>query len=625
MYDIGKRGFLEAVKVEQDNRDVARSDYDFIIHGSHWEESVRRKRVRKNKPVLTIPVLKPVLEKVINRTRQQTPSIRVKGTDNGDANTALVLEGIIRNIEHSSNASYAYDSAIEQALIGGVGYFRLSVDYLSEDSFKKGVLIERIPDQFSVYADPNSVSYDSSDWNDAWILFEANKEDYKDSSDFYVDSKIDKNSAKITLCEWFHRTKSYEKVYLLTDGSVVTAKEYEEDMDYYLVQGTTIKDEKEKVNYKVKRYILDSEKILKEDDWLGDYIPVVPVYGKDFLDHGKRVLRGLLSEAKDSQVIYNISRSTLAEMANLSPKATYIMPEGSVIDAGKWASMHNSEVPFVEMDMSKGSPIPIQPAQIDSGILNQAESALNDVKLITGIVEVEASSETGSLNSSLGLSTFQFEDNLARAMGHCGKMLLNLIPKVYLPEDITTILGEDGKEMLVNIGSFDGKYDAIAKAGLNYRTSREESVSIMQEVLRTVPDAAPFLGEAMIQNMDFVGKDAILAKLKGLSEPKPVENLPPTAEQQVLMLKSQADIAKATNDAKRLEIEMMRLKHDMHMDVAKLEQKAIEIDSNHLIKQGSLDVKQQEQNLKEFTLGTSIESKLIDDINAQQQPFNGLQ
>jgi len=67
-----------------------------------------------------------------------------------DPAIAEIYDGLIRNIEHTSKADVAYDTAVDGAVSNGFGYFRINTDYPDEGSFDLDLRIERIANPFSV-------------------------------------------------------------------------------------------------------------------------------------------------------------------------------------------------------------------------------------------------------------------------------------------------------------------------------------------------------------------------------------------------------------------------------------------------------------------------------------------
>ena len=131
-----KEAFKLAKESEEDNRNNARDDIRFARLGEQWPEKIRAQRERDSRPILTINKLNPHIRQVVNDARQNKPSIKIHPVDNGaDPETAEIFNGLIRNIEVSSDAEVAYDTATESAVSGGVGYLTVDLDYAFDDTF----------------------------------------------------------------------------------------------------------------------------------------------------------------------------------------------------------------------------------------------------------------------------------------------------------------------------------------------------------------------------------------------------------------------------------------------------------------------------------------------------------
>lgn len=149
------------VSSDSENRSLADEDIRFVKLREQWPEPVRRQREIEGRPCLTIDQLGSVVRQVVNDSRLNKPSIKVKPVDSkADPKTAEILGGLIRNIEYSSNADVAYDTAIDYAVTSGRGYFRINAQYASDDTFDQDLIIERISDPMTVYGDPYSTAAD---------------------------------------------------------------------------------------------------------------------------------------------------------------------------------------------------------------------------------------------------------------------------------------------------------------------------------------------------------------------------------------------------------------------------------------------------------------------------------
>jgi len=155
----GMKAFERVKSAEQDNRHTFIEDKRFGRLEEQWPEEIAKQRADEGRPCLTISKMNAFIRQVVNDCRQNKPSIKVHPVDSGaDPKTADVINGIIRNIEYTSNADIAYDTAVEESVCGGWGYWRVGMDYAYDDSFDLDLSIERISNTLSVYGDPNSTA-----------------------------------------------------------------------------------------------------------------------------------------------------------------------------------------------------------------------------------------------------------------------------------------------------------------------------------------------------------------------------------------------------------------------------------------------------------------------------------
>src|SRR5688572_23442318 len=139
-----RRIFTLAQDNESDNRKAYEDDIDFARAENQWPANVKKIRDDSNRPCLTISKMNAFIRQVVNDARQDKPAIKVHPADSGaDPETAEVINGLIRNIEYTSNADVAYDTAMECAVAGGFGYWRVGLDYAYHDSFDMDLTIQR--------------------------------------------------------------------------------------------------------------------------------------------------------------------------------------------------------------------------------------------------------------------------------------------------------------------------------------------------------------------------------------------------------------------------------------------------------------------------------------------------
>ena len=124
---------------------------------------------------------------------------------------------------------------------------------------------------------------------------------------------------------------------------------------------------------------------LEQNDWAGDWIPVVRVIGNEFEVEGKIYISGLVRNAKDAQRMYNYWVSQEAEMIALAPKAPFIGYGGQFEGyETQWKTANINNWPYLEVNPDvtdgQGGPLPLparsQPPMASSGLLQAKAGAL---------------------------------------------------------------------------------------------------------------------------------------------------------------------------------------------------------------------------------------------------------
>ena len=331
----GRKEYERCKSADAENRAESLEDIRFAKLGEQWPSEIKQQRLAENRPVLTINKVLAFIRQVVNDARQNKPSIKVRPADsNGDPETAEVISGLIRNIEYTSNADVAYDTAAECAVTGGIGYIRVGVDYAFDDAFDMDLKIERVLNPFSVIGDPESTSADGSDWNIAFVLDRVSKADFKRKCKGKADVDFEGASwaevsgdwlddGGVMIAEWWTREEVDREIVMLSDGRVFGADQLEKDENLKLALEMgliTVEKTRTTKTHKVMQRIISGLDVLEETEWPGRFIPIVPIYGDEFSVEGKRYYRSLINQAKDAQRMFNYWRTTGTEMVALAPK-----------------------------------------------------------------------------------------------------------------------------------------------------------------------------------------------------------------------------------------------------------------------------------------------------------------
>jgi hypothetical protein len=621
--------FELCVSAEADNREIALDDLKFAKLGDQWPEDMRRKRELEGRPCLTFNRLPTFTRQVVNDGRQNKPAIRVHPADDtADPKTAEVINGLIRNIEYTSNADIAYDTGLDFAVSCGFGYWRVSMDYACDDTFDMDLMIQSIENPFSVYGDPFDHKADSAEWNICFVTDllskSAFKAKYKGAEEVdWLDAGYENLPANwsegelIRIAERWKRSEVKKKILQLSSGIIVAEEWYKMPADGFPgltnkdlldEQGITVTGDRQTKGYKVTQHIMTGSEVLEKNDWPGRYIPIVPVYGEVINIGGTRHLRSLINPAKDAQSNFNYWRTTTTECVALAPKVPFIGPVGSFdTDSDKWQSANTDSHAYIEYDPVPGQPPPQrqQFAGVPAGAMQEALNSADDMKSIMGIYDAALgarSNETSgrAINARKAESdngTFHFLDNQARAIRHTGRILIDLIPYVYNKARVVRVMGadkkpenvpinqpitgqdgqpqmgEDGVEQIYNLSA--GKYDLTVDTGPSFASRREEAAYQMTEFIRAYPPAAPLIGDMLAKNMDWPEADEIADRLKKMLPPQ-LQGQDPAAQQ------AQQQIQQMAQEIEKLGKQVQDTTQNNMIEAAKIKVDSYNAETNRL-------------------------------------------
>ena len=580
---------------DSNNRAEALDDVRFAA-GDQWPVDVQNSRVLEARPCLTINKVDAYIRQICNQQRQQRPRIKVHGMNNeSDAKVAEILTGICRHIENQSDADDAYDHAFEYAVKMGWGYWRITTDYVREDSFDQEIYIKPVENPFTVYFDPNSVLPDGSDAERVLITTVISKNVFKT---MYPDAEVDQGFSSrgtgdtgsewvtkedIRIAEYFYTERTKEMLLMLSDGTTGYSDELP-SKEVLEAAGITVVDKRETWRKKIKWCKLTAMQVLEEGEWAGKYIPIVPTYGQEVRVDDKHKKFGLVRMAKDPQRMYNYWSTALTETVALAPKAKWLLAEGQ--DEGhenEWAMANIKAMPVLRYKQTdiEGRPAPaptrLQPEPPPAGVMSALQGMNQDLMAVVGIFDpaqlpqgMQSGKAIQGQQSQVDMTNFHYYDNLTRSIRHTGRIILDLIPKIYDRERVMRIIGDDGKPEIVTLNqpSTDengvakvlndvtvGEYDVVMDTGPGYNSKRAEAVDSMMSLLGADPTLMQQAGDLIFRNMDFPGADIIadrLAAINPLSQIDEKSEVPPQAQMMIAQ-------SKKTIEQLQQQIQMMQM------------------------------------------------------------------
>ncbi len=582
------------------NRKLMLDDLRFAAL-DQWPEEVRRKR--KGRPTLTLDKTNQVVKRIVGDMRENKPSIKVVPVDSGaDKDTAEVISGLINQIEQQSSAINAYMNAAQFQVKCGYGVWRVAHDYASHDVFEQDIMIKLVKNPLNWWFDPSAQEPTKHDGRFCIGIEEMSIDDFKEQfgDDYSVDfdTKYTGEGAgtwitedTIIVAEYYEKVPIEKEISLLSNGDVIEfSKLSPEEISAYDQQGVYVVRSRKVDSYEMHYYKLTGNDVLESEVLPFRYYPVIPVYGEVENIEGDDHIRGLIRSAKEAQELYNYWQSSIAERISLQPKAPFILTAQQISKyKGYWDKANEENYPYLPYEADPQAPPPQRqaPAQIESGMLQQANYAAEDIKAAMGVYDASVGANSAEKsgvaiarrdqNAELTNNLYLF--NLAQAIEHTGKVIIDMLPYIYDTTRVLKIVGDDGveKETIINQSFVTadgqgikndltrGKYDVRTSVGPSYKTRRIEGAQTLLEIIRVFPQIQQVAGDILAKNLDIPGADELEKRLRKILPPGLIEEDDPAVLEQ---------------QQKAAQIQQQQLQLETAKALAEIEQKKAQAEEN---------------------------------------------
>ena len=340
------------------------------------------------------------------------------------------------------------------------------------------------------------------------------------------------------------------------------------------------------------QYITNGVEILEKNKWLGKWIPIVPLFGKELYitetSGSKRMLLSLIRNARDGQMSYNYVRTCITEAIGRVPKSLFIAAEGQ-FEGHEQEIAESNQVPkgfIYYKPLVEGINEPLPPPQFqpfDPPVQNleiAAESFSRGIQSAVGMynssvgrndTNVKSGKAIDALDEQSDLGSFHFIANYNRFITRIGEIVNDLVSKVENTEREVPIKKQDGTEAMVRINTAEpymddksgemqhypmelGEYDVTIGVQPNADSQRDEASDFIETFIQELP----------AMNLDPAKRDALIAlaiKIKQMGPIadqmvdvlQPEEGDPQQLQAQLAQLQQQVQELGQENEALHLE------------------------------------------------------------------------
>lgn len=578
-----RQRFIEDVK-------FANGDAYNMYQWTQLAQTTRGFGTQAERPCLTNNVTRQHNLQIINDAKQNKPSVKIKPIGNGATyKSALIYSGVCEHIEYISNAQQAYDTATEFQVQGGYGIWRIVTDYSGDDTFDQEIFIRRVKDPLTVYLDPDIREKDGSDAKFAFVFDDMSREDFVAAYPKYKD-KVTKSPLGVAddwvaedhvrVAEYYRVVEDSDKLVAYLDpqtGEQKIGRKSKIDKELFKSVAEDPRTKQRQIeDRKVEWYLIVGDEIAERAIWPGKYIPIVRVIGEETLIEGQLDRKGHTRAMIDPQRILNYWDSAAVEQVALQTKVPWVGPMDAFENLETyWDSantVNHAWLPYNHMNEA-GQPVPppvrSEPPTMAQAYIAGMKIAAENVNAVSGQYQAELGMPSNEKSGAAILqrqrqgdnATYNFIDNLAIAIKFTGKILIDLIPKIYDTQRVIKIMGDDGTQNEVNLDpnaqnaySEDttnpdviksifnpsvGKYDVEAEIGPDNGTQRQEAFKALSELMRSDPDLMKVGGDILVKMADFPMADVLAERLKRQVPPAVLGTAPPGPSKQEQELQQQ--------------------------------------------------------------------------------------
>lgn len=551
-----------------------------FLSGDQWPDADKRQRALPGaeRPMLVLDELNQYTNLVVNTQMQSRLGIQINPEGDGSNDETARIEDTIRGIEYRSKAQLAYISGFEGAVWGGFGAWKVTREY-KRGSFDQELYIRPIYNTDTCIIDGDSVEVDGSDMKCAWIINRMGRGDFSrkyGSKARVVDFTPEQVVAapqwigedNIQIAEYWEKTMRREKLLGLQYMTGETAEAYEKvvlDMglmfsgnEFYNPQtgeliGRITQARWDEVPM-VKSCITNGIEILEETSWPGQWIPIIPCYGKIlWVDKGsgpKRELQSLIRNARDPQMALNYCKTAIVETIGRMPMGGVIGYEGQFENhEDEWSQSYKIPKSYLQVkatiEDAPGVVLPLPTNRQFGADIAAAQSAAEDfrrsIQAAVGQNALPSSAQQRNEKSGVALSriaeaqaigSYHLVQHFQASVEMTGRIIEDLLPAVYDTDRTIGIRKKDETYQMVKVSAemFKARHSTTVSTGPSSQSQREEVQKVASELMAN-PEYGQRVGWLAIKLMNL---GPIGDQISDLLKPADIQSAEGMSPQQIM-------------------------------------------------------------------------------------------
>ena len=465
--------------------------------------------------------IRPIVNMVSGRQRQQRKTTIVTPRENADNNTADQLTKVMMWVHEQDMMYESISNAFLGALTTGMSLLQVWVDYRS-DPISGDIRVDYCPFNYFLI-DPFFQKMDFSDCTAVWkrsyltkreiisLLPEHSDEILKipcqgkdGKFNYNPNSFVLMSNNRMTYDEFWYR--DYRMQTMLIDTKTGETREWRGDkknLDEFLRAYPEIVTTKVEIPT-VKCAIVVEGVVIENSNLLGiDHMPFVPVLGyyHHELPNLAERIQGIVRGLRDPQYLFNRRLVIEADMLESMRATGWIYQEDALVNPNDIFEAGNGKGLAIKRGKNIQEAVQaIQPTMIppttqelrkDFGDEIQREAGVSDELL--GAASDDIAGVLSMLRQGAGLTTLQILfDQLDQSQKLLGTIILDLVQTNFMPGKIQNILGKDTEISPSFHSRLFGKYNCVIEEGTNTTTQKQMQFAQLMELKKLgleIPDS----------------------------------------------------------------------------------------------------------------------------------------
>lgn len=596
-----------------------------FVMGDQWREDEARVFETYKKIPLTFNKIAPLVNHLLGEQRQNTPALQVDPSSTVPATTAEVRAALVKDISLGSDAKVVYQTAFQQAALGGFSAFLVYNDYDNDYNFEQIIKYKWFKDPTRCYWDVSAEDICKTDGLYCGYRTSFSRERFKKLYGVDVERSIGSeggyynstegfwNDDQIMIIDHFERKYKKVKIHQLSNNESITTDELNQlekikidDVEFILFGNEPVTIIRDRMTY---RYTIEHTKfagdyILEKNEFPCDILPLVFVDQNSYYDkNGRQVCRPLVKDARDAQRLLNFIGTQSAYLLKIARNDQFLVSKNNVKGADTrqiWTDPTVVQGALVYDESPNGNkPEKLKPSEISQSLMLMYDKAERDIHTTLGMYDtqigdngneisgaaIDARSKRGSYNNFV---TF---DALNRAIAESGRITNKMIPRVYdterliklyMPDsglrDVYLNRPKDDYGMEIENDMTEGEYKIRLQPGPSYEGQKMEGLQSLEMIFKNDPRTFNLFADLYADNLPLPNNIEIRNRLKTIVPPeiieagktgKPVDQSQkqPSPEEMQMQMAQQQQMLAAQQKEKELALkqqELMRKTEEMN-------------------------------------------------------------